>query len=325
MIHRRTFVSLAAATAVAPVLPAFAQQPWPTHFVRVIVPFTPGGGIDAIGRVVGARLSEMWGQQVIVENKPGAGGNIASELVARADPDGHTLYISAAGIAVNQFLFPSINYDPVNDFAPVSLLCFFPNLLVVPPSSPFKSAADIVAYAKANPGKLNFGSSGVGSGGHLATELFKHMAGIDIVHVPYKGVSAATTDVLGGQIGMLLGGVSVLKTHADGGRLRGLAVSTIKRTSIAPDIPTIDEAGVKGYATTTWYGALAPANTRPTVVQKLNAEIKKTLGAPEVGEHMAKDGAEPVGNTPAQFREVLTAEVTRYRNIARENGITLAE
>ena len=140
MIHRRTFVSLAAATALVPVLPAFAQQPWPTHFVRVIVPFTPGGGIDAIGRVVGARLSEMWGQQVIVENKPGAGGNIASELVARADPDGHTLYISAAGIAVNQFLFPSINYDPVNDFASVSLLCFFPNLLVVPPASPFKSA-----------------------------------------------------------------------------------------------------------------------------------------------------------------------------------------
>src|SRR5262245_12769652 len=197
MPNRRRLLGMAAASVVAtsPLGRAFGQG-WPTRNVKLVVPFTPGGGIDAIGRILGARLSEMWGQQVVVENKPGAGGNIASEFVARSAPDGYTLYITAGGLAVNRFLFPSINYDPVADFAPVTLICLFPNLLVVPNSSPAHSVQDLLALAKANPGKVSYASPGHGSSPHMSAELFKYMAKVDLVHVPYRGASPAYTDLI---------------------------------------------------------------------------------------------------------------------------------
>ena len=199
MTPRRSALLSFAATAAASALPhaALAQTaPWPQRFVRLVVPLTSGGGIDTIGRIVGARLSELWGQQIVVDNKPGAGGNIASEFVARSDPDGHTLYITAAGLVVNQYLFASINYDPAVDFAPVTLICLFPNLMIVPSSSPFRSVGELIAYAKANPGKLTYGTPGHGSSPHMAGELFKHLAGVDLTHVPYRGASPALTDLI---------------------------------------------------------------------------------------------------------------------------------
>ena len=325
MIHRRTFVSLAAATALVPVLPAFAQQPWPTHFVRVIVPFTPGGGIDAIGRVVGARLSEMWGQQVIVENKPGAGGNIASELVARADPDGHTLYISAAGIAVNQFLFPSINYDPVNDFASVSLLCFFPNLLVVPPASPFKSAADIVAYAKANPGKLNFGSPGHGSSPHMSGELFKAMAKIDITHVPYRGAAPALSDLMAGRVDLMFAVMGSGLPLAQSGQLRALAVTTDKRMASAPNVPTIAETGVPGYDASSWFAFFLPARTPPAIVKKVSADTATALKDPAVAARLEQLGMVIVGSTPEEMGAYLKADIAKWGPVIRAAGIKVNE
>ena len=201
MLDRRRLIGLAGASALVPLADrtAFAQG-WPNRVVKLVVPFTPGGGIDAVGRIIGARLSEMGGQQVVVDNKPGAGGNIASEFVARSAPDGYTLYITAGGLAVNRFLFPSINYDPVADFAPVTLICLFPNLLVVPNASPFRSVGDLLAQARANPGKITFASPGHGSSPHMSAELFKYMAKVDMVHVPYRGAAPAATDLIAGRV-----------------------------------------------------------------------------------------------------------------------------
>jgi len=327
MIHRRSFVSLAAASALAPALPhsAFAQQVWPTRFVRMIVPFTPGGGIDTIGRVVGAKLSEMWGQQVVVENKPGAGGNIASEMVARSEPDGHTLYISAAGLAVNQFLFPSISYDPVNDFAPVSLLCFFPNLLVVPPSSPFKSAADIVAFAKANPGKLNFGSPGHGSSPHMSGELFKSMAKVDITHVPYRGAAPALADLMAGRVDMMFAVMGSGLPLAQSGQLRALAVTTDKRMASAPDVPTIAETGVPGYDSSSWFAFFLPAKTPAAIVKKVSADTATVLKDPAVAARLAQLGMVIVGSTPEEMGAYLKADIAKWGPVIKAAGIKVAE
>lgn len=327
MIHRRSFVSLAAASMLAPALgqSAFAQQVWPTRFVRMIVPFTPGGGIDTIGRVVGAKLSEMWGQQVVVENKPGAGGNIASELVARSEPDGHTLYISAAGLAVNQFLFPSISYDPVNDFAPVSLLCFFPNLLVVPPSSPFKSAADIVAFAKANPGKLNFGSPGHGSSPHMSGELFKSMAKVDITHVPYRGAAPALADLMAGRVDIMFAVMGSGLPLAQSGQLRALAVTTDKRMASAPDVPTIAETGVPGYDASSWFAFFLPAKTPPAIVKKVSADTATVLKDPAVAARLTQLGMVIVGSTPEEMGAYLKADIAKWGPVIKAAGIKVAE
>jgi len=256
-------------------------QPYPTKPIRLIVPYPAGGSADLIGRAINELLARRLGQPVIVDNRGGASGIIGTEIAARAPADGYTLLVATVStLAVNVSLQRALPYDPERDFAPVSMLGSTPYLLAVHPTVPVRSVAQLVAHARANPGKLNFGSAGIGSGGHLATELFKHMAGIDIVHVPYKGVGGATADLLGGQISMLLGGISVLKTHADGGRLRGLAVSTIKRTSIAPEIPTIDESGVKGYQSKSWNALVAPRQTPPAIIQRIHTELVAVLKSP---------------------------------------------
>jgi tripartite-type tricarboxylate transporter receptor subunit TctC len=302
---------------------ATAQQPaYPTKPIRLIVAYPAGGSADLIGRAVNEVLAKRLGQPVIVDNRGGGSGIIGAEIAARAPADGYTLLVATVSmLAVNVSIYRSLPYHPERDFAPVSMLGSTPYLLAVHPTVPVRSVAQLLAHAKANPGKLNFGSSGVGSGGHLATELFKHMAGIDIVHVPYKGVSAATTDVLGGQIGMLLGGISVLKTHADGGRLRGLAVSTIKRTSIAPDIPTIDEAGVKGYQSKSWNALVAPRQTPPAIIQRINSELVAVLKSPQLAEQLKGLGIEPEPGTPAELARYTREEIVRFREVIQTIGL----
>src|SRR5215467_2383364 len=280
MLDRRKLVACAGAAVLAPALAPFASRiaqaqgsaAWPNRIVKLVVPFTPGGGIDAVGRIIGARLSEMWGQQIVVENKPGAGGNIASEFVARSAPDGYTLYITAGGLAVNRFLFPSISYDPVADFAPVTLICLFPNLLVVSNASPFHSVGDLISQAKANPGKLTFASPGHGSSPHMSAELFKYMAKIDMVHVPYRGASPAATDLIAGRVDCTFAVMASGLPLVQNGQLRALGVSTANRQPTAADVPTIAEAGVPGYDTSSWFAFLVPAKTPPEIIRKIQAD-----------------------------------------------------
>src|SRR5256886_7775459 len=236
MIDRRRLAAIASAAVLAPVLggrtaaaQAASVQGWPSRVVKLVVPFTPGGGIDSIGRILGARLTEIWGQQVVVENKPGAGGNIASEFVARSAPDGYTLYITAAGLAVNRYLFASVNYDPVADFAPVTLICLFPNLLVVPTSSPFRAVGELLAEAKKNPGKVTFASPGHGSSPHMSGELFKFLAKVDLIHVPYRGASPAYTDVIAGRVDCTFAVMASGLPLVQSGQLRALGVTTAQR------------------------------------------------------------------------------------------------
>ena len=267
MITRRKMVAISAASAITPLTlpsPAQAQTPaWPTRFVKLVVPFTPGGGIDGLGRIVGARLSEKWGQQVVVENKPGAGGNIASEYVARSAPDGYTMYITAGGLAVNQYLFASINYDPVADFAPVTLLCHFPNLLVVPKSSPFNSVADLLAEARKNPGKVTFATPGHGSSPHMSGELFKYQGKVDLTHVPYRGASPVYTDLIAGRVDCTFAVMSSGLPLVQGGQLRALAVTSAERVKQTPEVPTIAEAGVPGYEPHPGSPSSLPRKRRP--------------------------------------------------------------
>jgi tripartite-type tricarboxylate transporter receptor subunit TctC len=301
---------------------AAQQQPYPVKPIRLIVPYPAGGSADLIARAVNESLARRLGQPVIVDNRGGGSGIIGAEIAARAPADGYTLLIATVSmLAVNVALYRALPYHPERDFAPVSMLGSTPYLLAVHPTVPARSVAQLIAYAKTNPGKLTFGSSGVGSGGHLATELFKHMAGIDILHVPYKGVGPATTDVLGGQIGILLGGISVLKTHVDGGRLRALAVSTIKRTSIAPEIPTLDEAGVKGYQSKSWNALVAPRQTPAAIVQRINTELVTALKSPQLTDQLKGLGIEPEPGTPPELARYIREEIVRFQQLVNAIGL----
>jgi tripartite-type tricarboxylate transporter receptor subunit TctC len=327
MITRRQALGLLAAPALLPPLtqPALAQPAWPTRFVRLVVPFTPGGGIDSVARIVGARLSEVWGQQVVVENKPGAGGNIASEFVARAEPDGHTLYITAAGLVVNQYLFASINYDPAVDFAPVTLICLFPNLMIVPSSSPFRSVGELIAFAKANPGKLTFGTPGHGSSPHMAGELFKHLAGVDLTHVPYRGASPALTDLIAGRTDMSFAVMASGLPLAQNGQVRALAITTATRAQAALDIPTIAEAGVPGYDSSSWFAFVAPSKTPTAVIQKIQADTVAVLAEPAIKERLDKLGLTIVGSTSAELAAHLKVEKERWEPVIKRANIKVNE
>jgi tripartite-type tricarboxylate transporter receptor subunit TctC len=297
-------------------------QPYPTKPIRLIVPYPAGGSADLIGRAINELLTRRLGQSVIVDNRGGASGIIGTEIAARAPADGYTLLVATVStLAVNVSLQRALPYHPEHDFAPVSMLGSTPYLLAVHPTVPARSVTQLIDHAKANPGKLNFGSAGVGSGGHLATELFKHIAGIDIVHVPYKGVSGATADLLGGQIALLLGGISVLKTHADGGRLRGLAVSTIKRTGIAPEIPTIDESGVKGYQSKSWNALVVPRQTPAPIVQRIHADLVAVLKSPQLVNQLKSVGIEPEPGPPAELARYVREEIVRFRELIQATGM----
>jgi tripartite-type tricarboxylate transporter receptor subunit TctC len=332
MITRRHLVQMSAASTLASALAgrgAAAQatlpQAWPARFVKLVVPFTPGGGIDGIGRIVGARLSEMWGQQVVVENKPGAGGNIASEFVARSAPDGYTMYITAAGLAVNRYLFQSINYDPVADFAPVTLICLFPNLLVVPNSSPLRLVGDLLAEARKNPGKVTFASPGHGSSPHMSGELFKYMAKVDLTHVPYRGASPAYTDVIAGRVDCTFAVMASGLPLVQAGQLRALGVTTGARVAAAPDIPTIAEAGVPGYDTSSWFAFFVPAKTPDDVVRKMHADTVAILGEPPIRAKLDQLGVVIVGSTPEQLGAHLRAEMEKWGPVIKAANIRVNE
>jgi tripartite-type tricarboxylate transporter receptor subunit TctC len=330
MITRRNLIRRSAASVVAAGVSSrgwaqAAKEAWPSRFVRLVVPFTPGGGIDAIGRLVGAKLSEKWGQQIVVENKPGAGGNIASEFVARSAPDGYTVYITAAGLALNRYLFASISYDPIADFAPVTLICLFPNLLIVPNSSPFQSVGDLLAEARKNPGKVTFASPGHGSSPHMSGELFKYTAKVDLTHVPYRGASPAYTDLIAGRVdctfAVMASGLPLVRA----GQLRAIGVTTATRVEAAPEVPTIAEAGVPGYDTSSWFAFVLPAKTPPEIVEKIHADTAAVIAEPAMKAKFEQLGVMPVGSTPTQLGDHIKAEMEKWAPVIRAANIKVSE
>ncbi len=303
--------------------PALAQS-YPVKPIRLIVPFAAGGGNDNVARLVGKRLGETLGQPVIVDNRPGAGGVVGAELAAKSAPDGYTLFLGGVGShAINPGLIKNLPYDPVKDFAPVELLAQAPLVLVVHSSVPARDIAELIAYARQNPGKLNFASNGNGSSSQLAAVMFESMAGIDMVHVPYKGLSPALTDLLSGQVQLMFSSVVAILPHIKAGKLRGLAVTGTKRLALLPGLPTIAESGFPGYEASSWYGILAPAGTPRDIVARLNAELSKALEQPEVRSSLLAEGAEPVGGTPEQFAAHIRAEKERLGKVIRDAKIRL--
>ena len=299
---------------------AFAQA-YPNKPVRLVVPFPPGGTTDILARSVAQKLYEAWGQQVLIDNRPGAGGNIGTEIVAKAVPDGYTLLMGTVGThAINSSLYSRLPFDPVKDFAPVTLVASVPNVLVVHPSLPAKSVKELIALIKAKPGELTFASSGNGTSIHLAGELFKSMTGTTMLHIPYKGSAPALTDLLGGQTNMMFDNLPSSIQHIKSGKLRALAVTSSHRSSALPDVPTVAESGVPGFEASSWFGVLAPAGTPREIVNKINADIVKALSAPEIRERLSGQGAEPVGNTPEQFAAYIKAESAKWAKVVKESG-----
>ena len=303
-------------------LPLVAQaQAYPSKPIRFVVPYPAGGPLDTVARLLGQRVSESTHQPVIVDNKPGAGGNIGADAVAKAAPDGYTILMGAVAThAINPTLYAGIPYDPVKDFLPVTQIASTPNVLVVNPGVPAASVREFIAYAKANPGKLNFGSGSTGSAGHLAGELFKTMAGIDMTHVPYKGAAPAMNDLIGGQIQLMFDNLSSSLAQMRAGKVRALAVTTARRSSLAPELPTIAESGLPGFDISTWFGVFVPAHTPGEVVDRLHGEFTKALAAPEIREKMLNLGAEPVGSTPAEFAAYIRSEGDKYARVIRASG-----
>ena len=322
---RRT-LTLAAASALGllALTPLAAQaQAFPTKAITIIVPFSAGGTTDILARVLGQFISKDLGQPVIIDNRAGAGGNIGTQLVARAAPDGHTILMGTVGThAINQSLYPKLAFDPIKDFAPITRVALVPNLLVANPAQPFKTVKELMAYAKANPGKVTFGSSGSGTSIHLSGELFKQMAGVDIQHVAYKGSAPAVNDLLGNHIAIMFDNMPSAISHVKAGKLRPLAVTTAQRSPALPDVPTIAEAGVPGYEATSWFGLLAPAKTPAPIVARLNAVILKALADPDVKKKLLEQGAEPAGETPAQFAAFIGSETVKWGKIVKQSGAT---
>ena len=298
-------------------------QDYPSRPLRLIVPTAPGGGTDFTGRLVAAKLSESLGQQVVVENRGGGGGSVGADNAAKSTPDGYTLLLgSIATHAVNPALYKKLPYDHLKDFAPVSLIGTVPNAMVVHPSVPVKSMQEFIAYAKANPGKINYGSSGVGSPPHLSMELLRSMTGINLVHVPYKGAGPALADLLGGQMQAMCTSLAGLINFIKSGRVRALGVTTAKRNPQLPDVPTIVESGIPGYEVTIWYAVFAPVATPKAIVQKLNTEMFKALNSQEMKERMALQGMDPAPSTPAELTAFVKIETAKWAKAAKDSGAT---
>ncbi|WP_370880634.1 tripartite tricarboxylate transporter substrate binding protein [Variovorax paradoxus] len=320
---RRLALMAALAAACFGPLGAAAQNAYPDKPIRLLVPFAAGGTTSVLARSLADRMSKALGQPFIVDNRPGAGGNIAMEAVARSAPDGYTLLMGPIGLAINPALYPKLNFDPVKDFAPIGLYGGVANILAVNAALPIHSVKELIAYAKANPGKLSQGSSGNGSSSHLAGEMFKASTGIDILHVPYKGGAPAMNDVLAGQTSMLFDQVPAVLPQVQGGRVRALAVTTAQRSSAAPDIPTMAESGVPGYDVNVWFGILAPAGTPAPVVTRLNTEMNKILQDPEFRASLTKMGVDPMPGTPAEFSAFLDKELQRWAQVVKSSGAKL--
>lgn len=299
-----------------------AAPEYPTRPLRFIVPFPPGGGNDTMARMIGNKLAAALGQQVVIDNRAGAGGVIGAEMAARAAPDGYTLFlggVASHGIVPN--LNPKVGYDPIGDFAPVSLIASAPLILVVHPAVPATSVKELVQLAKARPGQLNFASNGTGGSSHLAAELFKISTGTDMVHVPYKGLTPALTDLLSGQVQLMFSSTVAMLPQVRAGRLRPLALTSAKRSAAIPDLPTVGESGLPGYETASWYGVLAPAGTANFIVERLNREIAKAVQMPDITARLISEGAEPAGGSPAQFAAHIKTELARWSQVVRQANI----
>jgi tripartite-type tricarboxylate transporter receptor subunit TctC len=320
-LRRRSFLHLTAGAATLAALPHPARaQTWPARAVHFVVGFPAGGGADATTRILAARLSELWGQQVVVENRGGAGGNLAHEMVAHASPDGYTMLMGTNSVPVNPFLFPGLTFDPLTDFAPVSLIGTYPNLMVVPVDSPAKTLEDFIARAKRE--KVTYASPGVGSSPHLAAELFKHMAKIDITHVPYRGVAAgAMNDLLAGRLDAMFNTTGSLLQSVRAGQVRALAISSARRAQNAPDIPTFAESGVPGYAVQSWYGVFVPAKTPPEIVSKMQADVAAALADPAVQARFEPLGVIVASSTPQELAARMKAEAELWGPIIKAANI----
>jgi len=300
---------------------AGAQSDYPVRPVRIVVPSPPGGGTDIVARVLAQHFSKALGQPFFVENKPGAGNMIGIESVARAPADGYTVLVVASTLALNSVLYKKVPYDPVRDFAPITIAATAPNVLIVNPALPAKSLAEFIALAKAKPGALSYGTPGIGTSPHLSMELLKAMAGIDIQHVPYRGTAAAVTDVIGGQIAATFANALTAKPQVDTGRVRALAVSGPSRIDAFPGVPPVAEAGVPGYEAMQWYGMAAPAGTPAPIISRLHAEAVKALRSDDMKEKLALDGAQPVGSSPSEFAVLIESELEKWARVARTADI----
>ena len=296
-------------------------QPYPSKSVRFIVPFAPGGTNDIVARMVGVKLTEAWGQPVVIDNRGGAGGVIGADLAAKSVPDGYTLLMANVNFATNPGLVRNLPYDTEKDFAAVSLLATSPSVLVVHPSIPVRSVKEMIAFAKAKPGQLSYSSSGAGTTGHMAMELLKQMAAIDMVAVHYKGGGPALIDLIAGRVSPGFATILSAAPHIEGGRLRALAVSTPKRSSALPDLPTVAEAGVPGYEFTGWWGVVVPARTPHDVISKLNGELVKILAQPDVRERLVREGADPASTTPEAFTAYMRSEVAKWSKVIKTANI----
>src|SRR5437667_2908215 len=319
LVHFARALAAALLVVAAPV--ALGQAAYPTKPVRLVVPFPAGGTTDLLARAAAQKLSEAWGQQVIVDNRPGAAGNIGAELVAKAAPDGYTLLMGTVGThAINASLYAKMPYDHVKDFAPVILVAGVPNVLVVNPQVPVNSVADLIKLAKAKPGQINFASSGSGTSIHLSGELFKTMAGVDMTHVPYKGSAPAITDLIGGQVQIMFDNLPSSLPHIKAGKLRAIAVTSAQRAPALPNVPTIAESGLPGFEASSWFGILGPAATPPAVIARINSEVNQWLQTPEAKEKLVAQGAASAGGAPEQFAAHIRAETEKWAKVVKVSG-----
>ncbi|MDH7796669.1 MULTISPECIES: tripartite tricarboxylate transporter substrate binding protein [unclassified Beijerinckia] len=326
--RRRALAGLGAgvgASVAAPALltqPSWAQSPFAAgKTIRMVVPFTPGGATDVIARIVADKLGQMWNTSIVIENKAGAGGNIGNEMVARAEPNGETMLMSTIGLALNAFLYKKLTYDAINDFTPVSLITMMPNMLIAPVNAPFHSVAELVAYGRANQGKLSYASSGIGTSIHLCGELFKKLTGIQMAHVPYRGSAPAVQDVMGGRCDLMFDNITSSLPQVQGKTLQGLAVTTVKRSSFVPDLPPVNET-VPGFDVSAWFGTLVPAKTPPEIVARLSRDTQQALTDPHVKERLAALAAEPLGASGADFGKLIRSETDKWGKLIKEAGIS---
>jgi len=306
---------------LVPALTLAAEQPYPVKPIRLIVPTSPGGGVDLTGRVLAKALIGIIGQSVVVENRPGVGGIPGSEFVAKAAPDGYTLLVASSSHVVNPSLYRKLPYDSIKDFSTISMVTRTPSVLVVHPSVPVKSVKELISLLKTHPGKLNYASAGAGQASHLAGERFKVIAGVNMVHVPYKGTGPAVVGLLGGEVDLQFASLSSVLAHVKSGRLRALGMATTKRSSVMPELVTIAEAGVPGYEAGSWQGILAPAGVSREIIAQLNRAIVQSIEAPDMQDTMRREGSDPAGNRPEEFTAFITAEIQKWAEVVRSAGI----
>ena len=320
-INRTTLIICAAALLCGGIAPAAAQQTYPSKPIRIISPFAPGGGNDFVCRLIATRLTEAFKQQVIVDSRPGANGIVGTEIASRAPPDGYTMVLVPSGHTVNATLYKKLPYDSIRDFTPISLVAWGPLVLAMHPSVPTRNVKELIALAKSRPGDLTYGSAGVGASGHLAGALFEMMTGTKMVHVPYKGMGPAVTDLIGGQLSLTFGTSATVIPQVRAGRLRALATTGAQRSAVLRDIPTVAESGVPGYEVSLWYGLIGPARIPTDIVQRLNAEIVSALKQPSVRERLATEALEARSNTPDEFAKLLATDIERWAKVVQRVGI----